>query len=95
MHLPLSRTGPATPPAAHPPDPHKAEREAAVSLEANFISEMLKHAGVGESRKEFGGGVGEDQFASMLRDLQARAIAQAGGFGLSEVFFQAMVENER
>ena len=95
MHLPLSRPGPPPPAAIARPDPHKAEREAAVSLEANFISEMLKHAGVGESRKEFGGGAGEDQFASMLRDLQAKSIAEAGGFGLSDVFFQAMVENER
>jgi len=67
-------------------------RAVAQNLEAAFLSEMLKHAGVGAPRGGFGGGVGEDQFASMLRDEQARALAARGGIGLAESLFNALVE---
>ena len=70
--------------------PEDAMRETAVELEATFLAEMLKHAGFGEARSAFGGGVGEEQFASFLRDEQAKLMAQAGGIGLAETIFQAM-----
>lgn len=59
-------------------------------LEGVFLSEMLRHAGVGKPPDTFGGGAGEDQFASFLRDAQARAIVRKGGLGLAEHLFHAL-----
>jgi len=52
----------------------------------------LKSAGFGDTRSEFGGGSGEDQFSSFLVQAQAREMARAGGIGLAESLFQAMKE---
>ena len=87
-------------PAAHLPAPFPKSvesedrqlREAARELEANFLAEMLKAAGVGKTPEAFGGGTGEDQFASFLRLEQAREMANAGGIGLAESLFEAMKE---
>ena len=65
-------------------------REVARELEATFLSEMLKSAGVGAPRETLGGGVGEDQFGSFLRDAQANEMVKAGGIGLTEHLFQAL-----
>ncbi|MFT5629130.1 MAG: flagellar protein FlgJ [Gammaproteobacteria bacterium] len=65
-------------------------REAAENLEATFLSEMLKSAGFGASRSTFGGGIGEDQFSSFLREAQAKEMVSAGGIGLAEALFEAM-----
>lgn len=65
-------------------------RDAAQKLEATFLSEMLKSAGLGASRSAFGGGIGEDQFAPFLRDAQATEMARTGGIGLAESLFNAM-----
>ncbi len=67
-------------------------RDAALELEANFLAEMLKAAGVGETPEAFGGGAGEDQFSSMLRLEQARQMAANGGVGLTEMIFEALEE---
>lgn len=64
----------------------------AQEMEAAFLSEMLRHTGFGAARDGFGGGIGEDQFASFLREEQARAIARAGGIGLAESIFTALKE---
>ncbi len=69
-----------------------ALREASLALEASFLSEMLKGAGLGEPRGSFGGGAGEEQFASMLRGFYADEIARRGGIGLAEVLFRALSE---
>lgn len=71
-----------------------ALREAATKLEASFLSEMLKSAGLGESSEEFGGGEGEKQFASFLREAQADAMAAAGGVGLAESIYQSLKARE-
>ncbi|MCO4847052.1 MAG: rod-binding protein [Yoonia sp.] len=65
-------------------------REAAENLEATFLSEMLKSAGLGASRSTFGGGIGEDQFSSFLREAQAKDMVKSGGIGLAEALFEAM-----
>lgn len=65
-------------------------RDVAEKLEATFISEMLKSVDIGATPTSFGGGVGEDQFSSLLRDLQAAEIAKSGGFGLADQFYRAM-----
>jgi peptidoglycan hydrolase FlgJ len=67
-------------------------REAAIKLEASFLAEMLKSTGMGKSRGAFGGGSGEDQFSSFLVRAQADQMARAGGIGLAESFFDALVE---
>lgn len=67
-------------------------RKAAMDLEAAFLAEMLKSAGLGESRDSMGGGVGEDQFSSLLIRAQADQMAQSGGIGLAESLFEALKE---
>jgi Rod binding domain-containing protein len=67
-----------------------ALRETAQKLEAEFLTEMLGHAGLGDARESFGGGVGEEQFASFLKREQATAMAQKGGIGLAETIFRAL-----
>jgi Rod binding domain-containing protein len=69
--------------------------EAAKKLEATFLAEMLKAAGFGQTRDSFGGGTGEDQFASFLVEEQAAAMVEAGGIGLAESLFQSLKERER
>jgi flagellar protein FlgJ len=79
-------------PSAAPPRPVPEARLHALAgqLEAGFLAEMLGHAGFGAARESFGGGAGEEQFTSFLRQEQARAIVQAGGVGLAEALFRAM-----
>jgi flagellar protein FlgJ len=67
-------------------------RTAAQELEANFLAEMLKSAGVGKTPESFGGGAGEDRFASFLRLEQAREMAARGGIGLAESIYHALKE---
>ncbi|MFN3847527.1 MAG: rod-binding protein [Paracoccaceae bacterium] len=68
--------------------------EKARELESAFLSEMLAHAGLGEASDSFGGGAGEEQFASFLRGEQARLIVDRGGIGLAETIFQSLVKSE-
>ena len=65
-------------------------RAAAQKLEATFLAEMLKSAGLGTPRDSFGGGKGEEQFASFLREAQAEEMAKTGGIGLAEALYEAM-----
>jgi peptidoglycan hydrolase FlgJ len=73
-----------------PPPPRDPLRVKAAELEAAFLSEMLAHAGLGEAESGFSSGIGEQQFASFLRQEQAEAMVRAGGIGLAESLFQAM-----
>lgn len=76
-------------------DPHTALlKEKAVEMEAAFLSEMLGYANLGTTLDSFGGGAGEDQFASILRDEQSKMIARKGGIGLAEMLFEAMIKSE-
>ncbi|WP_136683443.1 rod-binding protein [Falsirhodobacter xinxiangensis] len=72
------------------PTPQVPLREKAAQLETAFLSEMLSHAGLGAMEGSFGGGVGEEQFASFLRQEQAGAMVANGGIGLTEALFRAM-----
>lgn len=87
---------PPLPPASSgPSDMTKAQaraRDAAVRLEASFLSEMLKAAGFGKQISTFSGGAGENQFGSFYRDAIARQMATAGGIGLSDHFYQNLME---
>lgn len=75
--------------AAQPKLPNPL-REKAAELETAFLAEMLGYAGLGTPRESYGGGIGEEQFSSFLRQEQAKAMVKAGGIGLTEVLFRAM-----
>ncbi len=83
-----------TQPSARATNSDAALRKAAHELEASFLSEMLGAAGLGAARESFGGGAGEDQFASLLRHEQARAMVAQGGLGLAESIFEALKEKQ-
>ncbi len=73
-------------------DETTALRRLSGEMEASFLSEMLGMAGLGDVSDSFGGGIGEDQFASFLRQEQAEAMVRKGGIGLAESLFRAMTE---
>ena len=66
---------------------------AAKAFEAVFIAEMMKHAGVGEARQAFGGGVGEEAFQSLLSREWAEDLSEVGGFGLAKEIYEAVKRN--
>ena len=66
----------------------------AQELEASFLSEMLAHTGLDAQTGPFSGGIGEDQFASFLRDVQAKAMVKQGGLGLAHSIFQSLVRRD-
>lgn len=82
--------GPTTRTPPPPTDDTARLRAASIKLEAQFLSEMLKHSGLDGPSSEFSGGSGEDQFGSFLREAQALRMAQAGGIGLAETIFRAL-----
>ncbi len=82
------------PTTAQPPARRDQLMSKAEELEATFLSEMLAHSGLGEMQGSFGGGEGEAQFSSFLRQEQAKLIVQHGGLGLAELIFNAMVQAE-
>ncbi|WP_209598373.1 rod-binding protein [Ruegeria sp. HKCCSP351] len=82
----------ATPQVAQTPLAQTRLKDAAIELEAAFLSEMMKSAGLGKTRQSFGGGAGEDQFSSFLVQHQARELARAGGVGLSEILLKSLME---
>jgi Rod binding domain-containing protein len=86
----------AAPQAVDPARAARAQelRDVAKAFEASFLAEMLKASGLGESRSEFGGGAGEDAFASMMVDEQAQLMVERGGIGLSESIFQSLWARE-
>ena len=65
-------------------------------LEASFLSEMLSYTGLGDSEdSSFSGGIGEQQFASFLREKQAEMMVAKGGIGLAETLFHALTKGAR
>lgn len=83
--VPSSAASPAT--AARS---SSALMQTARDLEAAFLSEMLSLSGLGETSDTFGGGAGEEQFASFLRAEQARLMVDRGGIGLAELIFDSL-----
>ena len=67
-------------------------QKVAQDLEKTFLAEMLKAAKYGEARETMGGGIGEEQFSSFLRDEHAGLMVKAGGIGLAEHLFNALKE---
>ena len=66
----------------------------AQELETRFLSEMLAHTGLDAQTGAFNGGIGEDQFASFLREAQAKAMVDRGGLGLAQSIFQNLVRRD-
>ena len=91
---PPSRAGLAPRPDAGADPDRKALRESARAFEAGFLAEMLRAAGLGRTPQAFGGGAGEDGFASLLVDEQARLMVESGGIGLAEQVFRALLARE-
>lgn len=90
----MTAPSPVGPHTAAPPSKDQALRDVAQQLEASFLAEMLKSAGLGKTRDHFGGGAGEDQFSSFMVQEQALQMVKAGGIGLSEALFHALKERQ-
>lgn len=88
----MSEINPVGPTVPNAVNKDKALREAAEKMEAGFLAEMLKSAGLGKTRSQFGGGAGEDQFSSFLVQEQAMQMVKAGGIGLAEALFESLKE---
>lgn len=86
----MTAIGPLVGPPRPPEAQEAALRQAARDLEASFLALMLKDAGVGNAPSGFGGGIGEEQFASFLREAYAAKISEAGGLGLAESLYHAL-----
>jgi flagellar protein FlgJ len=80
----------SAPPKSRLPD--HALHQAAQKLEASFLAQMLKSAGLGKMSQGFGGGAGEDHFASFLVQAQAEEMAKTGGIGLAETIYESLKE---
>ena len=89
-NAPMLKVQTMPPNASGPAKLHKLAQD----LEATFLSEMLGYAGLGAARDSFGGGIGEEQFGSFLRQEQATAMVRAGGIGLAENLFKAMMRGD-
>lgn len=76
------------------PDRSAQLMKKAQELETSFLSEMLSYTGLDDQQGAFDGGVGEDQFASFLRDVQAKAMVNHGGLGLAQSIFQSLVRRD-
>ena len=83
---------PLSVPTPAPPDRQAVLMAKAQELEASFLAEMLAHSGLGAAEGSFSGGSGEDQFASFLRQEQARLMVEGGGIGLAELIFNSMAK---
>lgn len=88
----ISSTLPAAAPEMNKRD--QALWAAAQKLEATFLAEMLKPAGLGDVPDGFGGGQGEEQFASYLRQAQADLMVEGGGIGLAQSLFDALKDRQ-
>lgn len=88
MHLSLEPTI-----AQRSESPPSALRRSAEALEAAFLSEMFKAAGIGRPAESMNGGAGEEHFASFLAEAHARAMVARGGIGLAEHIERSLVAN--
>ncbi len=87
-----SPPGPAAPDSVVPDSsmPDARLRRAAMEFEAVFLAEMLRYTGIGDVPEAFGGGVGEEGFASMLIDEYAEAIARTRPLGIAERVYRSL-----
>lgn len=88
----LWRLSPPSQQGVRPTNQDRALMDVARELETTFLSEMLDHAGLGQTPDAFGGGIGEEQYASFLRHSQATEMTANGGIGLAEAIFESLKE---
>ena len=79
-------------PVLRPRPDEAALARVARDMEASFLAVMLGQAGVGAPRGTFGGGTGEDQFASVLTQAYAERMAERGGIGPAESILRSLKE---
>lgn len=91
MDLPLPHGLPAGQPGTFDRK-DAALRKAAEQLESSFLAEMLKFTGAQGTPGAFGGGIGEEQFASFLVQARADAMVRQGGIGLAEKIYAQLKE---
>ena len=70
--------------------PQPTIRQSAEALEAAFLADMFKAAHLFAPQDALGGGHGEEQFASFMADIQARAMVARGGLGLADRIAEAL-----
>lgn len=68
-------------------------QDAARGIEGSFLAEFLNAVGSGRTVAGFDGGIGEDQFGSLLVRAKAEQIAQQGGIGLATLILRATLSN--
>ncbi len=73
------------------PEAAQQLKKGARELEAQLLSSMLGEALVnGKPNRPFGGGAGEHQFGSMLRDEIGKAIASQKGVGVAAMIIRSL-----
>ena len=77
-------------PKPEPAPGEAAARKAARAFEASFLAEMLQYTGLNANPDDFGGGVGEEAFSSLLTERYAELLAERGGIGLAEQVFEVL-----
>lgn len=83
---------PVAPVAPAAPQPRNPDAwRAAQAFEAQFLAEMLKHTGLSAPPGTMGGGMAEAQMASMMTEQRAHHMVQAGGIGLAQPVYQAIM----
>ena len=70
---------------------HDELRALAKKFEASFLTEMLKHTGIGEAREAFGGGPGEQAFSEFLVREYAGKISETAAIGLADRVYSALL----
>ncbi|MEO1490893.1 MAG: rod-binding protein [Pseudomonadota bacterium] len=65
-------------------------RHAAQEFEAVFLTEMLKHAGLGQMPETMNGGVGEAAFADFLARAYADGISQSRSIGIADRVYESL-----
>lgn len=68
-----------------------ALRELSQKFEKAFLSEMLRHSGLGEMPEDFNGGPGEARFSGFLVESYAEKLAQSGQIGLADRIYRDLV----
>lgn len=94
---PIAADLPHRPPAASTPDAdHRRDalRAVAVKFEAMFLTQVLDLAGVAKSPEGWNGGHGEEAFRGHLLEQKGMLMAEAGGIGLAEHVFEALLKRE-
>lgn len=66
-------------------------RELSKKFETAFLSEMLRHSGLGKMPDDFNGGAGEARFSGFLIESYAEKLTQSGQIGLAERIYRDLV----